>query len=218
MLQTTRYFFILTFCFLVSLQSLKAQNDPKAEVLMEEVGKKYKEMISFIAQFSYTLESPQNNLKDTYKGEISVKGEKFKLIMDGQEIINNGATVWTYMKDENEVNISDYSPEDDEISPTKIYSLYKKGYKYRIIPEGNVKLGLEAIELIPENKEKQIFKIKIIIDKKSKTIKSWKMFEKNGNRYSYVISNFVKNPAQIEDKTFVFDKTKYKGIAVNDLR
>ena len=58
-----------------------------------------------------------------------MKKNKFKLKLANQEIYNNGKTVWTYLKDANEVSISDYTPDDDSfVTPEKVIKLYKKDY------------------------------------------------------------------------------------------
>ncbi|MFQ3577346.1 MAG: outer membrane lipoprotein carrier protein LolA, partial [Cytophagales bacterium] len=195
-----------------------AQYDEKAEKILSEVAKKYQELKTFKANFSYTLESPTSGVNENFKGDILVKGSKFILKLGSQEIINNGTTQWTYLKDENEVNISDYTPEDDDINPSKIYTIYKKGFKYMMNDEANENKALyDVVDLIPEDKSKQVFKIRIVILKKDRSVKSWKLFEKNGNRYTYSVTNFTPN-VEVEDKSFTFDKTKYKGITVVDLR
>jgi hypothetical protein len=43
------------------------------------------------------------------------------------------------------------------------------------------------------------------------------MFKKNGNRYSFSIKKFDPNPV-VDAGTFTFDKSKYKGVKVIDLR
>jgi outer membrane lipoprotein carrier protein len=153
----------------------------------------------------------------SYKGDLAVKGAKYHLNMGEQEIINNGSTVWTYLKESNEVNISDYEPDEDEISPSKIFNIYKQGYKYTFLEEtkeaGQV---YEVVELTPEDKSKQIFKVRLTVNKKDKSMRSLKVFEKNGNRYLYTVQKFV--PTEIDDNYFAFDKSKYKGVEVIDLR
>ncbi|MFN0049290.1 MAG: LolA family protein [Cytophagales bacterium] len=209
-------YLIFAFC-LFSLQSF-AQFDVKAEELLNSVSKKYEAIKSYKAEFSYELENLQAKVNDKFTGEINVKGNKFTLKMGSQMIINNGTTVWTYLKEENEVNISDYAPEDDEISPTKIHSMYRQGFKYLLTADETIKkVVYNVVELIPENKKKPFFKIKIWISKKDKSIFKWKIFEKNGNRYLYSISKFQPN-VKFEDSQFSFDKSKYAGVEVVDLR
>lgn len=198
--------------------SLTAQYDAKALIILDAMSKKYKEIPNFKAKFSYALMSDVTGVKESSDGEITVKGGKFILKLANQEIINNGTTVWTYVKESNEVNISDYQPDENDITPTKIYTMYKKGYKYLFIEE-KTEAGktFETVDLIPEEKKNQIFKVRIDINKKDKTVKSWKVFEKNGNRYLYTVKTFTPEPT-LTDNMFNFDKTKYKGIEVVDLR
>jgi outer membrane lipoprotein carrier protein len=195
-----------------------AQKDPRAEKTLNEMSKKYQAMKAYSASFTQNLENPNSKLKETMKGDITVMGNKFKLAMDGHEVINNGTTVWTYMKGDNEVNISDYDPSDEEITPNQIYNMYKKGYKYSFVKEekqgGQV---YEIIELTPEDRSNPVFKVELTINQKDKTLKSWKMFRNNGNRYTYTITKFTPNP-EVAAADFTFDKNKYKGVRVIDLR
>lgn len=75
----------------------------------------------------------------------------------------------------------------------------------------------QTIDLIPENRNNPFFKVRLIINKKDKTIKSWKIFEKSGNSYDYSVKTFTPN-LTLTDSEFVFDKAKYKGVEVVDLR
>ena len=205
-------------CLFVVPLTNYAQYDSKAEEILDKLSKKYEAIKSYKAEFVCELENPQAKVNDKFTGKINVKGSKFTILTGNQEIINNGTTVWTYLKDENEVNISDYSPDNDEITPTKIYSIYKSGFKYLYSGEEKTKNGLfDTIELVPENKNKPYFKIKIWVNRKEQTISKWKIFEKNGNRFIYTVNNFQPN-AKLEDAIFSFDKAKYKGVEVVDLR
>ena len=210
-------YYVIFFLALSSSIACFAQpaHDPKAGQILDEISKKYKEYKSFKADFSYVLESPSAGKNETITGEIYVKSEKFKLNLGGQEIFNDGTTVWTFLKDQNEVTVSNYEPDPEEITPSNIYTVYQKGYKYLLLEENATS---QIIDLIPEDKSKKIFKIRLTIGKKDKAIKSWKMFEKSGNRYVYNVVKFLPNPQGVDDKFFVFDKTKYKNVEVNDIR
>jgi outer membrane lipoprotein carrier protein len=209
-------------CILIAMVGLinmtSAQNDPKAQEILDAMSKKYKDMPSFKAKFTYSLENDNSKIKESSEGEIIVKGGKFHLNMAGQEIINNGTTVWTYLKQSNEVNIATYEPDDDEINPTQIYTIYKKGYKYILLAEQNEGGKVySVVDLEPLDKKSQFYKIRIMINKKDKTVKSWKMFEKSGNKYVYSVKNFVPN-YKVEDNFFTFDMNQHKGVVPNDLR
>ncbi|NJM26953.1 MAG: hypothetical protein HC859_17265 [Bacteroidia bacterium] len=59
--------------------------------------------------------------------------------------------------------------------------------------------------------------MRINIGKKDKTIQSYTMFDKSGNRYTYTITKFNPN-VKVDDAYFVFDPKKYPGVDVIDLR
>ncbi|MBT9392542.1 outer membrane lipoprotein carrier protein LolA [Hymenobacter sp. NST-14] len=196
----------------------EAQQDPKAGKILDQMSSKYQAMKAFKATFTQTLENDAAKVKENLTGDITVSGQKFRLKMSGQEVINNGQTMWTYMKSENEVNISDYEPDEQEISPSQIYTLYKKGYKYTYVQEA--KEGGETVDVIdlsPEDRNNPVYKVRLKVSRADKSVKSWQMFKKNGNRYTYRISKFVPN-FPVDATTFNFDKNKYKGVKVIDLR
>lgn len=195
-----------------------AQYDPQALATLDAMSKKYKAYTSFEANIISSMTNETEGVKEEFKGKITVKGEKFKLVTPDQEIINNGTTVWTYLPAAKEVNIDNYDATSEDINPSKIYELYKKGYKYLLIGE-KTEAGVvcEEIDLVPEKKDAQFFKIKMIIGKKDRSIQSWTMFDKSGNKYKYTIAKFSPNVA-VADALFTFDTKKYPGVEVIDLR
>jgi outer membrane lipoprotein carrier protein len=210
--------FVLLAAFLVFGKLMMAQYDPKALEILEAMSKKYKAIANFEASLATFMTNETEGVKEEVKGKITVKGEKFRLLLDDQEIINNGTTVWTYLPSAKEVNIDNFDPNSDDINPVKIFDIYKKGFKYLFLGEkteaGQV---YEEIDLVPEKKNAQYFKIKMMIAKKDKSIQSWTMFDKSGNRYKYVITKFTPN-LKIDDTFFNFDAKKYPGVEIIDVR
>ncbi|MFM9840240.1 MAG: LolA family protein [Cyclobacteriaceae bacterium] len=193
-----------------------AQYDPKALEILEAMSKKYKAIPTFEANITNVLTNATDGIKEESKVKITVKGEKFKLLIEGQEIINNGTTVWTYLPSSKEVNIDNFDPKSDDINPVKIFDVYKTGFKYLYLGD-KTEVGFDEVDLVPEKKNAQYFKIKMMISKKDKSIQSWTMFDKSGNRYKYLITKFTPN-VKVDDSFFGFDAKKYPGVEVIDLR
>ena len=209
---------ILALCAMILVITASAQYDPKALQSLDAMSKKYKAIPAFEANISYVLTNDVEKVNEEFKGKITVKGDKFRLAPPEQEVINNGSTVWTYLPEAKEVNIDNYDPTSEDVNPSKIYDIYKKGFKYLYLQdktEGGVLC--EEIDLVPEKKDAQFFKIKMFINKKDKSIQSWVMFDKGGNRYKYTISKFNPN-IKVDDSFFAFDLKKYPGVEVVDLR
>jgi outer membrane lipoprotein carrier protein len=209
---------ILSIVLLVLVKSAFAQYDAKALEILEEMSKKYKALTAFEANISYTLTNETEKINEEFKGKITVKGDKFRLALPEQEVINNGVTVWTYLPDAKEVNIDNFDPKSDELSPSKFYEMYKKGYKYLYLKDESVGNVLcEVIDLVPEKKDAQFFKVRMNISKKDKSVINWTMFDKSGNKYKYTITKFVPN-LKVDDSFFAFDIKKYPGVTPVDLR
>jgi outer membrane lipoprotein carrier protein len=195
-----------------------AQYDPKALEILEAMGKKYRAFTSFEANLTTSMINESAGVKDEFKGKITVKGDKYRLELEEQQVYNNGTTVWTYLPSEKEVNIDNFDPKSEDLNPTKIFEMYKKGFKYLLTGEKTeAGTSCDEIDLVPEKKDAQYFKIKMLISKKDKSVQSWTMFDRGGNRYKYAITKFTPN-IKVEDVFFNFDTKKFPGVNVNDLR
>ncbi|MCE2995048.1 MAG: outer membrane lipoprotein carrier protein LolA, partial [Flammeovirgaceae bacterium] len=146
----------LVFAALFSLGTLSgfAQYDPNALEILEAMSKKYKAIPAFEANLTSTLVNESEGIKEEFKGKITVKGEKFKLELEDQVIINNGTTVWTYIQSANEVTIDNFDPKSDDINPIKIFDIYKKGFKYLYLGD-KAEPGNDEVDLVPEKKNAQ---------------------------------------------------------------
>lgn len=198
--------------------------DPEAKKVLDAASEKFKTFKSFKSKFHYVMESKATGMNEEYSGEVTVKGEKFLIKTgDGKETYNNGKNVWTYYLDDNEVTIFTYDPDDDNMSINKMLNMYKSGYKYHKLEDETIDgVTYIVIDLEPdmspeERKSNQVFKIRMKFDKKTKIVSSWKIFERNGNRYTMIIDTFTPD-VDVDDKVFEFDKSKHKGVVVEDLR
>jgi len=209
---------LFAICFLGIFGIVNAQYDSKALAILDAMSAKYKDAPSFMASFTYTLENEMEDINEEFSGEILVMGEKFKLDLGEQEIYNDGETIWTYLKDVNEVNIDYYMPEEGDLTPSTIFTAYQKGYKYIFTEEATLNQKVyNVVDLVPDDQDTPFFKVRLWINKNDSYLKMWKLFDKTGNTYLYTIVKYDgKYPAK--DAEFVFDTSKYPGITEIDLR
>jgi len=153
------------------------------------------------------------DIEDSFQGKIIIKEEKYLLKIEGQEIINDGETVWTYIPELNEVNISTFEPDDQEISLNNVFDLYKEGFEYNYLSEDN---KYHKIELYPEDESKSYYKILILIDKVDFSMYNFSVFDKSNTKYVYKINEFKEE--KIDDSFFIFDSSKYPDIEIIDFR
>lgn len=215
---------ILVFSFNLISQNTKTTAtyqavDPKAKTILDQVSAKTKAYKSIEAEFGIIVESKQEKTKDSKKGKIWIKGNKYKADLAASNIFNDGKTQWTYMKDANEVNVTTPDPNDDSsLNPAKMFTIYEKGYKIKYIGEKfeNAR-ALYEIELYPIDLKKDFTKITLKIDKTKMQIFSMKRFGKDGTDYTIEVVK-METDKEMADAMFTFDKTKYPKVEVNDMR
>lgn len=197
-----------------------AQTDAKAKAILAEVSKKYRLYDVVKADFTFTVDNQQAKVKEIQQGTLYAKASanKYKVAMTNQDLISDGKSQWTFLKDDKEVQLTNVDNSDDVINPAKIFTLYEKGYKY--LYTGDSKVGgkvYQMIDLSPIDTKKSFFKIRLSIDKVAKQISNVLIFDKNGSKYTYSIKSFVPN-VKVPESTFAFDAKKYPGVEVVDLR
>ncbi|MFT4093490.1 MAG: outer membrane lipoprotein carrier protein LolA [Niabella sp.] len=196
-----------------------AQRDPKAKAILDQVSAKFKTYTSLVANFSYQITNAAGKVMATKKGTVQMKGSKYAIDLGGNKIMSDGVTVWNYDPSAKEVTVNSANASENTISPQKLFTdFYNKDFKY--VLDKDSKVGgrdVNKIVMQPLDRNKPIERLYIAIDKATKNIISTTVIEKSGNRYVYSLSNFKPN-SSIADGVFSFDKAKYPGVEVVDLR
>lgn len=196
------------------------QSDPGAKKILDAVSAKFKTFKAVQALFSFKNEDGKGKVLGIKKGSLFMKGTKYRVtITGGQDIFCDGINIWTYDKSTNEVTVSKYDPAQNTITPQKLFTnFYDKDFLYKLNGEKKeAGKTLQEIELTPYDKTKSFFKVLVWVDKKTQSIYSTRVMEKSGNKYTYTVSSLNGN-ANVNDAQFVFDKNKFPGVEVVDLR
>ena len=106
-----------------------AQNkDAKAVKLLDEVSAKTKAYKTIKADFTYTMTNKQAKINESKTGVLLVSGDKYRLTAAGQIVICDGKTVWTYIKESNEVQVNDVENKEESLTPSKLLTSYNENY------------------------------------------------------------------------------------------
>ena len=202
-----------------SAQTNPTKNDPDAKKILDGVSAKFKTFKSPQAVFTYSVENSQGKVLSTKKGTVSMRGNKYHVSMNGMEIYSDGKTSWNYDKSANEVTVNGTDGSGSAMTPQKLFTnFYDKDFYYKL--NGEKKIGgktVQEIEMTPIDKTRPFHKVYVYVDKVNKTIYTAKFLEKTGNRYNYTV-NSLKPNATISDSEFAFDKKRFPGVEVVDLR
>ena len=202
----------------VNAQDL-TDHDPKAKKILDGVSAKTETYSALKIVFKYSMNNIQDDIHESQEGNLLLKGEQYKLSLAGREIFSDGEIQWTHLIDDEEVQISEAAYEDGTLSPTNIFTIYEKGFKYQFVKE-EVKAGktLQLIKLFPEDADnKPYHTIKLYVDKIKKQLHSITIVGKEGDDCTYEILKLTPNPSTTA-ADFKFDSAKHPDVEVIDLR
>ena len=203
--------FLLSFIFL-NVYFLFSQDDKKALDMLNSMSDNYKKMKGFTSSFTYSMKNLTEDITDSFSGKISVRDDKYVLYVEGQKIINDSKTVWTYLEDLNEVTISDFDASEQDISINNVFEVYKEGYKHKFIDKVN---GINNVEIYPDDESKSYFKISFAI-LENNLLSSFTVYDKSNSIFIYTIDDFMEE--DLDNSLFFFDLEKYPDIEVIDFR
>ena len=144
-------------------------------------------------------------------GTISIKGRKFLATTPATTMWFDGKTMWTYMKKNDEVNVT--TPNETQlqkINPYNFINLYKQGYNMTMNKSDNA----YTVHLTAQKADK-IQELFITVDKKTYHPTQIKMLQ--GKKWtSFDISNL--KAQTLSDAIFTFNSKDFPTAEVIDLR
>jgi len=215
-----RTFSLLICSLLLSTATLHAQDDARSKAIVDKLMAKSKTWTSFEADFTSRLQSTKDKLDVKQEGNMKVKGKKFRLQLDKNIVINDGTIMHTYSTETNEVTLSDPAEMDQELDPSKLFSQYEQGFKSQFVEEKADASGtvVQVVKLFPTDASKKPYHTVVLtVDKAKGEPKSIQVLYKDGNVVTYTLKRFAAN-GTFADALFTFDKAKYPGVEVNDMR
>ncbi|MDD3741710.1 MAG: outer membrane lipoprotein carrier protein LolA [Bacteroidales bacterium] len=210
----------LIICLLVLSYASFSQNNAAAITLLDEVSAKADNYSSLKIEFTMFVENLHNGKRETYSGSAAYKSGYYKLDIMGQIVYSDGKTNWTYLKDAEEVNITDNADNQNMMmNPQSLLKDYKNNFKVTYIADKFEKnRPLVEIDLVPKVIEnKKYSKITVKIDKTKKQIFSARYVGKDGVSYLIEITKFTENPS-IPDTEIKYSASLYPGAEIIDMR
>ena len=202
----------LFFCFLILISSISSfSNEKIKEEILDDIVTKISGYKNISIDFDLLYENISLDIKTNKKGKLILENDKFSIDLDEQIIINNGDIQWTYIKDINDVQISNNELTEGVSNLSDLFKISKNDYKILFL---NDEINFYLIELIPKT-IKSFIKIQIKFQKQNKEISEIKVFDKEGGKFIYSINKLTYD---LEINSFYFDTSKFPGIEIIDLR
>lgn len=186
-----------------------AQNDKEAERKVKMVVSELKQS-AYEGRFTLLYYNAHAETTDKQLGDLTIKGNKFRMNLGKNETKFDGNTQWVFMSEYNEVSITEPTKEElQEINPLAMIEYYVSKDKISQSDDG-------AINFYPTNpKESEYFRIELRLNKTNLPSRLV-IHQKNGDKITLIFDSL--NKTKVSDDCFVFDVVKYPNVEVNDLR
>lgn len=195
--------------FLVTTATF-AQN--KAKILLDEVAAKVASYENIDIEFNHVFENVEADIRQEARGKVVLQKDLYHLYYMGTEQLFDGKKTYLIIHEDEEVIIQNAEDmeEEENLTPSKLFSFYKKGYSYAM---GDLKslngIKIQEVILTPISNESTVQTIVIAIDHKTKHIYSITETGKNSSKTILTIRSMETNQP-ISEKLFIFDDNKYR--------
>ena len=197
--------------------SAQAQNSQKAKSLLDQVTAKVKSYENISIEFKYSVSNPKENLNQESKGTVVLKGNNYVLNFMGITRIFDGKKVYNIVPEDEEITISKYDGQKDEMTPAKMLTFFNSGYKYTWDILQNVKgRKIQYIKLNPLDAKDKTKEVLLGIDVQTKHIYNVIQTEKDGTKMVITINSFKTNQP-LSKNHFTFTESKYPNYYINRL-
>jgi outer membrane lipoprotein-sorting protein len=221
-MRTLSILLVTLFTFNVFAQDTEeGMYDPAAKKILDKVSQKYNGYKAMKVDVSLNTINRDADINNTSEMKIILSGTKYQIHVDEDLIMYcDGASIWNINTEDKEGTIEEYEEDasGEEITPSNIWTIYEKGFQYSLteqVTEENVKKV--TIDLAPENKDLDYFKIRMVLNEKTHDIISMRIFAKDGTHYVYTLKNFEANPSTNDD-TFKYNPANHPGVEMEDMR
>ena len=145
-------------------------------------------------------------------GTIAIKGRKFYATTGAAAIWYDGQTQWTYMRQNEEVNISTPSEaEQQAINPYTFINIYKNGYRLSAKTVGKS----YEVHLVATDSKRRTREMYIIVEQKTYHPTHVKMLQ--DGKWTVIILSHLRQ-ANLSDDLFRFNSKDFPKAEVIDLR
>jgi outer membrane lipoprotein carrier protein len=209
-------FILLFIAALFQVLNLWGQNDRQAVSILDKFSAQATSAPSVSMKFLIISDDQVEKTRDSVSGSVIISKNSYKLDLPENIIWFNGETSWSYLPAEKEVTITKPNKKDDSFQsrPSSIFTMYKKGYKNRLVEE---KSDSYIIDLYPEDIKNELIRVRLTISKPALILKNFEYKRRDGTDINIIIKEYslkkVPDPGM-----FVFTPEKYKGVDIIDMR
>ena len=192
------------------------QTDQDAVRILDKFSSSALSAPSVSMNFRLITTNATDKTSDTTAGSIIMSKNMYMLELPDNITWFNGSVSWNYLVPEKEVTITKPDRKDDSFisKPSSIFTLYKNGYKIRLLEENNTSYTLD---LYPEDISSDLIRIRLNISKSTSALIGAEYKRKDGVSIYLAVDKYDLKSTH-NQTFFTFNPKEHKGVEVIDMR
>ena len=181
-----------------------AQN---ADAQVKKIVQSLRDPQNVAIRFNYQYLLNNDEKPEAKQGQAFLQGECYKIIMEEQQTISDGKTIWTYLVEEGECMVSNASEGTDNTT-LKLLTTLDKDY---------TATAKDATTIELSNPKGEFKKVLLTLDKKKNEIKALEIVADDGSK---LVITFLetKTDQELGKDFFTFDEKKHPDVEIIDMR
>ena len=189
----------------------------EASDVLKRLEKKYNSIHDVKVSFQQHVHFGVTEAEQSFSGTLAMKkGNQYRIELEDQTIVTDGKSVWSYVRNNNQVIIDKYREDPNSFSPDKVLVNVPAHFIATLL--GKERLGHEEttiLKLNPKDPRSNIQWMKIWVDNDESLMRQVQVLDVSDNLTTYIIDRIAMNTG-IEESQFHFEPPQ--AVEIIDLR
>jgi outer membrane lipoprotein-sorting protein len=202
---------VITMFTLLLITTIANAQDAKAEQMVNDIANQIENYDNIYVEFKHKIDNKEADIHRETKGNVTLKKDLYHFNYMGSEQFYDGIKVYSIIHEDEEVIIKNGTEnEEDSLSPSEMFTFYKKGFTYKmdVLKNTNGK-KIQYIKLTPIDTNSETNYILMGVDTSTKNIYNIIQVDKNTTEVTLQVTKFISNQT-ISNQLFSFDRAKYE--------
>lgn len=205
--------FVLSLLLILPFAAV-AQDD--AVALLDKIIADIKAGAALQQDYSYIVFDEDDAVVYSDKGVLKLDHERYALDMENMKVWCDGTTQWSYMKDIDEVYITDAGSEEAQnLSPLYIMEAYRANYTLEL---GEEQAGIRILTMKAKDADAEINELKLFIDMGEPPVLTGMYIYMSGQGYAQIVLGESKRGCKFGKDTYRCQVKNFPTAEIVDMR
>ena len=210
-MKTVRYIILL---FLVAFQLPVFAQSVDVDGLLDDVAACIKADAPVRMDYSYKVYDEDGELLQVDKGLLCVDNERYALLMDNMMVWCNGAVQWSYMREIDEIYITEASSDEAQnLSPLYVVESYRDGYEASL---ADTEDGW-FVKLHTADEDADVQCVELLVSKSDKRLEAMFIYMPGQGKIEVLLDGYTPRCGVSAD-AFECPLDEFPGVEVVDMR